>query len=119
MKMVNVETRKLRLLSVEDNPDDAELLLRELERGGYSVDFSRVDMLESLDEALRTETWDLVTSDFSLPGFTAVEAIRKVRSHSSELPVIIISGTIGEDMAVLAMREGANDYIMKHNLTRL
>jgi len=109
----------LRLLLVEDSEDDALLLARELRRGGYEADVHRVDDQQALENALNDGGWDLVITDHNLPGFSSVQAMRIVKEVNLDLPVIIVSGSIGEDVAVEAMKTGAQDYIMKNNLHRL
>ncbi len=69
--------------------------------------------------ALQRQRWDLILSDYKLPGFSAVDALRSMREHGADLPFIIVSGSVGEEQAVEAMREGAHDYVMKGNMTRL
>ncbi|MFZ0640244.1 MAG: response regulator [Candidatus Acidiferrales bacterium] len=108
----------LKLLVVEDCEADAELLARAIRKGGYDVSYKRVDTEEALQLSLR-ESWDLVISDHSMPGFSGVAALKMVREKQTDMPFIFVSGTIGEDIAVDAMRVGAQDYIMKGNLTRL
>jgi diguanylate cyclase (GGDEF)-like protein/PAS domain S-box-containing protein len=100
-------------LIVEDSPDDAELAVRALRGAGLDVDHLRVETIESLDEALRDREWDLVISDFSLPKMDARKALELVRRVDPDVPFIIVSGTIGEERAVAAMRAGAQDYILK------
>ena len=109
----------LRLLLVEDNPDDAELILRTLRKGGYNLDSLRVDNEQDLRSALENSTWDIVLSDYSLPGFSGLAALNVLKELNLDIPFMIISGTIGEDVAVEAMRLGAHDYLMKNNLIRL
>jgi len=109
----------LQALLVEDSEEDALLLLRELRRGGFAPDSERVDTPEAMLDALQRRTWEVVFTDFTMPRFSGVDALRLVRGHGYEMPVIFVSGTIGEDTAVEAMRLGANDYIMKGNLKRL
>ena len=110
----------LRVLLVEDSEDDALLLLRELRRGGYDPVSRRVEAAESMKEALKEEVWDLVISDHSMPAFNSLAALELVRGEGFvDLPFIIVSGRIGEDAAVSAMKAGVHDYIMKDNLTRL
>ncbi len=109
----------LRLLLVEDSEDDAILLLQELRRGGFVVDWKRVDTPEDMRAELICSSWDLVISDYSMPLFSGPAAIALLRSTDAELPFIFVSGTIGEDVAVQALRLGANDYLMKDNLKRL
>jgi two-component system cell cycle sensor histidine kinase/response regulator CckA len=110
---------KLNILVVEDSEDDSRLTLRELESAGYEVKHIRVDTEESLRGALTQPGWDLVISDYNVPGFGGVAALGIVREQYPELPFIFVSGTIGEETAVAAMRAGANDYVMKSNLNRL
>ncbi len=109
----------LRVLVVEDSEDDALLLVRELHRGGFSPSIRRVDSRDDLITALSDEAWDLVITDHNLPGFSSALALAAVQETGQDLPVIIVSGSIGEDIAVAAMKTGAHDYIMKDNLTRL
>lgn len=111
--------KPLRVLIVEDSEDDALLLVFELRRGDYSPVFKRVETVEAMREALEQEAWDLVISDYVLPGFSGLEALRLVRRSGLDLPFIIVSGKIGEDTAVNAMKEGANDYLIKGNISRL
>ena len=109
----------LRVLVVEDSEDDALLLDRELRRSGYSPRSLRVQTAECLQAALQEHTWDVVVTDHNLPGFSSEAALDIVKNSGLDLPVIIVSGSIGEDIAVAAMKMGAHDYIMKDNLTRL
>ncbi len=109
----------LRVLLVEDSPDDAELILRALRKGGYKVEYERVDEREALVEALETGNWDLVISDYSMPRLTGLEALNIVQGSGIDLPFIVVSGAIGEDVAVEVMKAGAYDYLMKSNLRRL
>jgi PAS domain S-box-containing protein len=110
----------LRVLIVEDSSDDALLLLRELERGGYEPAAERVDTPEAMRRALeQSKRWDVVFSDWRMPRFSAREALELLREASLETPFIIVSGKVGEEAAVEAMRAGAHDYVMKGNLARL
>jgi two-component system, cell cycle sensor histidine kinase and response regulator CckA len=109
----------LRILVIEDSEDDAALLLRELQRGGYAPTHERVDTAAALRSALAQSDWDLVTSDYSMPHFSGMDALEQVRKTSSEIPFIFVSGTIGEETAVAALKNGAQDYVMKGNLKRL
>ena len=109
----------LRLLLVEDSPDDAELLVRELRRAGYEITSERVESAPELKAALARGPWDLVIADHNLPSFSAPEALTLVQETRLDVPFIIVSGAIGEEMAADAMRAGARDYIMKNNLARL
>jgi two-component system cell cycle sensor histidine kinase/response regulator CckA len=109
----------LRALFVEDNQDDAALLLRHLERAGYSVESFRVDTHDNFNNAIENAKWDVIISDHSMPHFSSFEALAALKAHELDCPFIIVSGTIGEDMAVEAMRAGAHDYVLKNNLARL
>ena len=109
----------LRALIVEDSADDAELLARELRRSGYEVQYERVFDGDSLDHALTQGTWDIVFSDHSMPQFGSGAALQMVRGRDPDVPFVIVSGTMGEDVAVDAMRAGANDYLVKGRLARL
>ncbi len=109
----------LRLLLVEDNPDDEALVLRAIRKGGFNVEHTRVDNREDLLEALKSGDWQIVLSDYQMPEFNGLAALNVVKSRDKDLPFIIVSGTIGEEVAVEAMRNGAQDYLMKDNLTRL
>ena len=104
---------------VEDDPNDAELVLRELRRGGYEPLARRVETASEMRAALGDETWDVVISDHSLPTFSAPEAFALVKSLNLDLPFIIVSGTVGEDIAVEAMRTGVHDFLLKGQLRRL
>jgi len=108
----------LRLLMVEDDENDAELLLAELQRLGYEVASERVETREAMAEALERD-WDLIVSDYSLPQFDGSSALRLCREHNVELPFIIVSGTVAEEDAVESMRQGADDFITKGRLARL
>ncbi|GAA6623172.1 PAS domain S-box protein [Scytonema sp. NUACC26] len=109
----------LHILIVEDSEDDTFLVLRELRRGGYTLDYVRVDTPTAMHAALDRQQWDIVIADYNLPAFSAPEALKLLQSRNLDLPFIIVSGTIGEDIAVAAMKAGAHDYIIKGNLTRL
>ncbi len=112
-------TAQLKVLIVEDSDDDAQLLLVRLRRAGYTPDFVRVDNAEALGKALQDRDWQIVISDYAMPGFSGLEALRILREQDKETPFILVSGTVGEEIAVETMRSGANDYIMKDNLARL
>ena len=110
--------RPLRVLIIEDVEDDALIVLRELRRGGFAPTSRRVDDAAGLAAAL-AERWDLALCDFGLPGFSAHDALAQVRAADPDLPFIIVSGTIGEESAVEAMRAGAADFVLKDRLGRL
>lgn len=110
----------LKVLLVEDYEDDALLLLKELRRGGYDPVSERVDTTEAMEAALDEREWDLVIADHSMPAFSSSAALELLRRKGfADLPFIIVSGQIGEQVAVEAMKAGAQDYIMKNNLARL
>lgn len=109
----------LKVLIVEDSEDDAVMVLRELRRTGYDVDFKRVDSSDALKASLAERQWDLVVSDFSMPSFSGTDALKVVRLTGSDAPFIFVSGTMGEDTAVAALKDGAQDYLVKANLKRL
>ena len=109
----------LRVLIVEDSEDDTDLLVMELESGGFDVAHRRVDSAEAMRAALDGEKWDLVISDYSMPDFSGKEAMKILRERSIEAPFIFVSGTIGEDTAIAALKSGAQDYVIKGNLNRL
>ena len=111
--------KPLRLLLVEDNTSDALLLLDALREGGFDPYVERVDSASAMEAALAGASWDIVLADYSLPNFSALEALRVMRAAGLDLPFIMVSGTIGEELAVEAMKAGAHDYIMKDNLHRL
>lgn len=108
----------LRVLIIEDSEDDAFLLVRELRQGGYAPDFIRVETPEDMAAAL-SEKWDIALSDYVLPRFSGPDALKLWRDRGIDLPFIIVSGKIGEDTAVNAMKAGANDYLIKGNISRL
>jgi PAS domain S-box-containing protein len=111
--------RPLRLLHVEDCEDDAALIARKLEQGGYALSVTRVATPGAMHAALRDRTWDLVIADWNLPQFNALFALEQLKCAEVDLPFIIVSGAVGEEAAVEAMKAGAHDYVMKDNLNRL
>jgi two-component system sensor histidine kinase EvgS len=109
----------LRALIVEDSADDAKLLVRALAKAGFEVASQRVDTAAAMHAALDGGAWDVILSDHTMPEFSAFAALDVLKRSGLDLPFIIVSGTIGEDVAVEAMKAGAHDYIMKGKLTRL
>lgn len=109
----------LRVLIVEDSEDDTLLTLKELRRGGYILTYVRVETSVEMQAALDQQPWDFVIADYSMPTFSAPEALKLLQRRQLDLPFIIVSGTIGEETAVAAMKAGAHDYLIKGNLTRL
>lgn len=112
-------TIPLSLLMLEDSEDDALIVLRELKRGGYEVTHQRVQSAEMMRAALGARQWDIILSDYSMPAFSAPEALKIIQEARLDIPFIIISGTVGEDIAVEAMKAGANDFFAKDKLIRL
>jgi len=111
--------KPLRVLIVEDSENDAILLMRELRRSGYTPIYQRVDNADDLRTSLDKDQWDVIISDFVMPQFSGLEALRLVREKGLDIPFIVTSGKISDETAVMAMKAGASDYIMKDNLTRL
>ncbi len=117
--MSDSEQRTLRVLVAEDSEDDALLVIRELRRNGYAADFRRVDSAQEMRAALIEGPWDLIITDHNMPGFNSSHALEIAREFDPNIPFILVSGSIGEEVAVDAMKSGAHDYVMKNNLTRL
>jgi len=109
----------LRVLIVEDSPTDALLFVRELERGGYAVLHRRVDTAAAMEVALAESSWDLVLADFSTTRFDVPSALQGLKASGLEVPCIVMSGTVGEEAAVEALKLGADDFVAKGNLARL
>ena len=107
------------VLLVEDSEDDALLILRELRRSGFDPIEERVDTRLGLNEALNRKSWDIIICDYVMPHFSALDALRILQEKELDIPFIVVSGRVGEDIAVEAMRMGAQDYLLKSNLTRL
>jgi DNA-binding NtrC family response regulator len=110
--------RPLRVLVLDDNPDDAALIYRSLRRSGYEPVGSTMDTEEAFLRELNGEI-DLIISDYAMPQFGGLRALELLRQSGLDVPLIIVSGTIGEDTAVEAMRLGASDYLLKDRLVRL
>ena len=115
---MTLPSRALRVLHLEDSELDHELAMAFLRRGGLNFHCRRVETPDEFEAAL-VEPWDAVLSDFNLPGFSGLEALQTLRARDAALPFILVSGEIGEDTAVEAMRNGASDYLLKNNLARL
>jgi PAS domain S-box-containing protein len=115
------ETREpaLRVLILEDSTTDAELVVRELQRTGRPIDFERVETTAAMRAALERAQWDIVIADWSTPMFSGRAALDLLKELRLDLPFIIVSGTLGEEHAVEAIRAGAHDYVLKHKLDRL
>jgi signal transduction histidine kinase/DNA-binding response OmpR family regulator len=109
----------LRVLIADDSQDDALLLVRVLRQGGYDVTSQRVDTPLTMGQLLSQETWDLVVADYSMPEFSAREALRMVHDSGLDLPCIVVSGVVNEEVAVEVMKAGAHDFMSKDKLNRL
>lgn len=107
------------MLQIEDNPDDAILIATTLQRAGYNVVWERVDGAAELEAALQRDWWDVITCDYIIPGFGAAPALALLREKRIEVPVLIVTGAVAEDVAVSMMKAGACDFITKENLARL
>ena len=119
MRNVEVGKKVLRVIVVEDNEDDAQLLLRELQRDQRLAEHEHVETPQALRDALTRGPWDIVISDWSLPSMNGLAAFRIVRETEPDLPFIIVSGTIGEENAVEALKAGVNDFMTKGRFARL
>jgi PAS domain S-box-containing protein len=119
LPMVGRESRPLRVLVVEDSETDARLMVSHLESSGYNVHHQRVCGAAAMEEALEREQWDLVLCDYTLPSFSVALASSLLKKKKLDLPFIVISGTVGEILAVEVMKAGAHDFIVKDNLARL
>jgi CheY-like chemotaxis protein len=109
----------IKVLLVEDHAEDAEILLREMRLRGLNVDSRRVDTHKEYEEALAFFEPDLILSDYTVPGFDGTEALRIARSIRPDTPFIFVSGTIGEERAIQALKQGAVDYVLKESRSRL
>ncbi len=110
---------KLRVLLVEDSENDALLLIRRLRNGGFDPTWKRVQDAGAMTSALKEKDWDLVVSDYSMPNFDGLQALKIFNEQGLDIPFILVSAMMGEDLAVNAMVEGAHDYLMKDKLDRL
>ena len=114
-----MSTIPLRVMIVEDSPDDMTLLVRILRKSGFELSFERVETEDSMRSALLEKPWDIILSDYRMPTFDGLRALAVLKETGLDIPLIIVSGTIGEEIAVGAMKAGACDYVMKDNLPRL
>lgn len=109
----------LRILCLEDNPNDRELLAAALQADGVNARFAHVAIRKDFETALRREPFDLIISDYSLPGYNGMEALAAARARQPDTPFVLVSGTIGEERAVESLKSGATDCVLKNNLARL
>jgi two-component system, cell cycle sensor histidine kinase and response regulator CckA len=114
-----MKDQPLRVLMIEDSEDDALLTIRELEKGGYNPSYERVQTASGMEKALMEKQWDIILCDYQMPQFNAPAAIALLKKAKMDIPMIIVSGTIGEETAVECMRLGAQDYFVKGKLIRL
>ena len=114
-----MKDQSLRVLMVEDSEDDELLIIRELKKGGYNPVHERVETASTMKKALKEKQWDIILCDYSLPTFNAPSVIAELIEANIDIPLIIVTGKIGEEMAAECMRLGAQDYIMKGNMSRL
>ena len=112
-------SQSLKLLQVEDSETDADFIVRALEKNGFVVQHTRVEDSAGMSAALGAGDWDVITADYNLPSFNAPEALAVLQTTGRDIPFIVVSGAIGEDLAVAMMKAGANDYVLKSNLARL
>ncbi|MDD5190343.1 MAG: ATP-binding protein [Dehalococcoidales bacterium] len=111
--------KPLKVLIIDDSENDTILLMRELQRAGFTPEYKRVDTASSLTHALDEQPWEIIISDFVMPQFTGLDALKLIRERGIDIPFILTSGKISDETAVMAMKAGAADYIVKDNLTRL
>lgn len=111
--------RLLRVLIVEDAPDDAQLIVIQLEQGGFQVQSRRVDSARGMRDALEDSGWDVIVCDYVMPGFSGLEALRILKEKAADIPFLMISGKVGEEAAAEAIRAGADDFLLKGNLARV
>ncbi|HYF50960.1 MAG TPA: response regulator, partial [Planctomycetota bacterium] len=109
----------LRILHLEDNRLDAELVLETLRSGGFACEVTRVETREAFQAALQTRQFDLILADNSVPSFDGTSALAVARDFAPNLPFILVSGTMGDDQAIETLKSGARDYVSKHRLLRL
>jgi PAS domain S-box-containing protein len=115
----HLNRKLLRVMIVEDSVIDAELVERQLRKAGYDVAALRVDSAAAFAEALATGAWDVIVADYAIPGFGAVPALERLKRSKCDIPFIIVSGAITDEIAVASMRAGAHDYVLKDNIARL
>jgi DNA-binding NtrC family response regulator len=119
MKEDEIMANLLRVLIVDDSDVDTNLIIRKLRSEGYDLEWKRVETSEAMKEALEREEWDVILCDYKMPLFSLHAALKIVREENIDIPFILVSGTIGEDTAMAAMKSGAHDYVMKGNLCKL
>src|SRR5580704_15255448 len=113
------DTVSLRILMLEDDPRDVNLCLQELQKSGFEIHIDTVDTEEDFAANLESKTYDLILSDYRIPSWSGGQAFRLVKKSGKDIPFILVTGTLGEEMAVDFIKEGVTDYILKDRLTRL
>jgi signal transduction histidine kinase/CheY-like chemotaxis protein len=116
---VEVQEHNLKMLHIEDNPADAELIKVALRRGGFNCDVLRVETRDACQSALREQNFDLIIADYALPAFDGISALAIAHQLQPDTPFIFVSGTLGEELAIETLKSGAHDYVLKHSLNRL
>ena len=111
--------RDLTVLIVEDSADDTQLMLREIKRGGYTVFSERVETKAGMQEALSRQPWDIILSDYSMPHFSAMASLETLKASGLDIFFLVISGRVGEETAVAALKGGGHDFLTKDKLSRL
>lgn len=111
--------QELRVLIVEDSEDDVMLIVRELQKKGFDPDYLHVCTRDGMRDALKERGWDVVIADYRMPGFSGPEALQVLKDADIDIPFILVSGRVGEETAVKMMHDGASDYVLKQNLSRL
>jgi diguanylate cyclase (GGDEF)-like protein/PAS domain S-box-containing protein len=114
-----MKNKSLRVLMIEDSEDDELLVIRTLKKGGYNPVCERVSSAAAMKKALQAKQWDIILCDYMMPGFNAPSAIYILKETNLNIPLIVVTATIGEETAIECMRFGAKDYVMKSNLSRL
>src|SRR5208283_620127 len=114
-----INPQSLRVLIVEDSEDDALRIIRELKKGGFSPVYERMETAAAMKKALQEKQWDIILCDYKMPKFSGAQVIALKKEANIDIPIIIVSGNIGEDVVVECMRLGAHDFVMKDNLSRL
>ncbi len=109
----------LRVLFIEDEPNDVELALHTLEKNGYALDYERVESVEDFEERMETGQYDIILADYSLPGWTGLDAYHRLCESGDETPLILVTGSLGDEQAVECIKAGVSDYVLKENLLRL
>jgi two-component system, cell cycle sensor histidine kinase and response regulator CckA len=119
MKSLEESPKRARILLLEDNKADAKLCFAELARAGFECDSEVVSTAKDFTERVQTQRYDLILADFRLPDWTGLEAVQWLRSSGSTVPFILVTGTLGDELAIECIKAGANDYVLKDNLQRL